>query len=398
MKGDLLMKKNLQQNTAAKKNLTLGSLIMMNLVAVVSLNGLPAEAEYGLSLIFYYVFAAIMFLIPVSLVAAELASTYPEKGGVARWVGEAMGPKFAFLSMFLLWAEVTIWFPTVLTFAAVSLAFINPDMQSAIALSSNKMFVLPIVLGIFWGAIFVSSRGIKTFAKVAKWGGIIGTVIPALLLIVLGFAYIISGQPAQIDLSPKDILPDFTKFDNLALAASIFLFYGGMEMNAIHVTEIDNPKRNYPIAIFVAAIGTVSLFVFGTLAIAFVIPRKDINLTQSLLVTYHKMFEWAGISFLAPVIAIALAIGILAAVVTWVSGPSNGLLEIGKAGYLPMWWHYTNKHGSATHILYVQGGIVTLLSIVFVLLPSVQSAYYNSVSDSVYAHVLICYKAKIQPA
>lgn len=56
----------------------------MNIVAVVSLRGLPAEAEYGLGSIFYYVFAAIMFLIPVSLVAAELASTYPEKGGVFR--------------------------------------------------------------------------------------------------------------------------------------------------------------------------------------------------------------------------------------------------------------------------------------------------------------------------
>lgn len=359
----------------ASKSLTLMSLVIMNIVAVVSLRGLPAEAEYGLSSIFYYIFAAIMFLIPVSLVAAELASTYPQKGGVFRWVGEAFGPKLAFLSMFLLWAEVTIWFPTALTFGAVSLAHIDPNTATANAISENKIFVLAVVLIIYWIATFLSTKGTKTFAKVAKWGGIIGTIIPAIILIVLGFAYVLSGQTPEIHLAAKDLLPDFTKFDNLVLAASIFLFYAGMEMNAIHVTEIENPKKNYPIAIFIAAIGTVAIFVLGTLAIAFVIPKSDISLTQSLLVTFNKMFVWAGIPFMAPIIAAALAVGVLAGIVTWVSGPSNGMLVIGKAGYLPRWWHHTNKNGVATHLLLVQGLIVTLLSIMFVVLPSVQSAY-----------------------
>lgn len=357
------------------KGLTLMSLVMMNIVAVVSLRGLPAEAEYGLSSIFYYIFAAVVFLIPVSLVAAELASTYPQKGGVFRWVGEAFGGKIAFLAMFLLWAEVTVWFPTALIFGAVSLAYINPHSSEASRLASNKIFVLCIVLFIYWLATFVSMKGTKAFAKVAKWGGIIGTIIPAIILIILGFAYIFSGQTPQIQLGWDQVLPDFTKFDNLVLAASIFLFYAGMEMNAIHVTEVDNPKKNYPLAIFIASIGTVAIFVFGTLAIAFVVPQKDISLTQSLLITYYKMFEWAGLPWLAPIVALALAIGVLAGIVTWVSGPSTGMLTVGKAGYLPRWWHHTNENGVATHILFFQGIIVTLLSILFVVLPTVQAAY-----------------------
>lgn len=100
-------KKVVSSNESGGK-LSISALIVMNIVAVVSLRGLPAEAEYGMSSIFYYIFAAIFFLIPVSLVAAELATGWPEKGGVFRWVGEAFGPKLAFLAMFLLWAEVTI--------------------------------------------------------------------------------------------------------------------------------------------------------------------------------------------------------------------------------------------------------------------------------------------------
>ncbi|ELM3738104.1 amino acid transporter, partial [Edwardsiella piscicida] len=49
------------------KKLSIMTLAIMNIVAVVSLRGLPAEAEYGLSSIFYYLFAALFFLIPVSL-------------------------------------------------------------------------------------------------------------------------------------------------------------------------------------------------------------------------------------------------------------------------------------------------------------------------------------------
>ena len=351
------------------------TLAIMNIVAVVSLRGLPAEAEYGLSSIFYYLFAAVVFLIPVSLVAAELATGWPEKGGVFRWVGEAFGPRIAFLAMFMLWIEVTVWFPTALTFGAVSLAFIGPDQKWDQALSSNNMFVLAIVLAIYWLATFIAFRGVEAFAKVSKWGGIIGTIIPAAILIVLGFAYLIGGGAPQIELSWSKVIPDFTNFNNVVLAASIFLFYAGMEMNAIHVKDVDNPTRNYPIAILIAAAGTVAIFVLGTLAIAFIIPHSAINLTQSLLVAYDDMFKWAGLGFLAPVVAVALAIGVLAGVVTWVAGPSSGLLTVAKAGYLPRFWQKTNKHGMATHILLVQAILVTALSIMFVVLPSVQAAY-----------------------
>ncbi|SJZ51105.1 putative glutamine/gamma-aminobutyrate antiporter GadC [Mycoplasmopsis verecunda] len=359
----------------SNKALSLFALILMNIVAVVSLRGLPAEAEYGLGSVFYYVFAAIFFLIPVAIVAAELASTYPQKGGVFRWVGEAFGPKLAFLSMFLLWAEVTIWFPTALTFGAVALAYIVPDSAVAKAIASNKVFVLIIVLIIYWLATILSSFGTKAFARVAKWGGIIGTIIPVVILIGFGFAYVIAGNEPAIPIHAQDLLPKLKGFDSLVLAAGVFLFYAGMEMNAIHVTEIDNPKKNYPLAIMISSMVTVLIFILGTLAIAFILPASEINLTQGLLVTYIKAFTWAGVPWLAPILAAMLAIGVLAGIVTWVSGPSVGMLAVAKAGYLPRWFQKTNKRGIPIHLLMVQGIIVTILSTLFVVLPSVEAAY-----------------------
>lgn len=131
------------------KSVKLGvfTLAIMNVTAVVSLRGLPAEAEYGLSSAFYYLFAAIVFLIPTSLVAAELAAMFQDKqGGVFRWVGEAYGKKFGFLAIFLQWVESTIWYPTVLTFGAVALAFIGMSDTHDMALASNRYYSLAVVL------------------------------------------------------------------------------------------------------------------------------------------------------------------------------------------------------------------------------------------------------------
>lgn len=276
-----------------------------------------------------------------------------------------MVPKMGFVAMFVMWIETTVWFPATLTFGAVAIAFSEPNQIIAESVSNNKFFVLFTILSIFWIATFISFKGLSSLTKVAKWSGIFGTIIPAVILIILGFSYFFSGETSQIPLSVDDVIPDFSNFKNIVLAASIFLFYAGMEMNAIHVTEIDNPTKNYPKAIILAALGTVIIFVLGTLAIAFIIPRSDISLTQSLLVAYDDMFKWAHIPWMGPVVAIMLAFGVFAGIITWIAGPSAGLLEVAKAGYLPRWFQKTNKNDMPVNILLLQAVIVTVLSFFF---------------------------------
>lgn len=351
------------------------TLAIMNVTAVVSLRGLPAEAEYGLSSAFYYLFAAIVFLIPTALVAAELAAMFQDKqGGVFRWVGEAFGKKFGFLAIWLQWIESTIWYPTVLTFGAVSIAFIGMDHSQDMLLASNKLYTLIVVLIIYWLATFISLKGLSWVGKVAKVGGMVGTIIPAALLVILAIVYLAMGGQSQMDFS-GDFLPDFTKFDNLVLAASIFLFYAGMEMGGIHVKEMDNPAKNYPKAVFIGSAITVIIFILGTFSLGIIIPQKDINLTQSLLEGFDNYFNFIRMSWLSPIIAIALAFGVLAGVLTWVAGPSKGIFAVGRAGYLPPFFQKTNKIGVQKNILYLQGLAVTLLSLLFVVMPSVQSFY-----------------------
>ena len=355
--------------------LSVMTLAIMNVTAVVSLRGLPSEAVYGLSSAFYYLFAAIVFLIPTALVAAELAAMFSDKqGGVFRWVGEAFGARTGFLAIWLQWIESTIWYPTVLTFGAVSIAFIGMDQTHDMTLASNKIFTLVVVLAIYWIATFISLRGLGWVGKISKWGGLIGTIIPAGLLIVLGIIYLATGGHNNMDMSGS-FFPDLSKLDNLVLASGIFLFYAGMEMMGIHVMDVDNPKRNYPKAIIIGSLITVCIFVLGTFSLGFIIPAKEINLTQSLLIGFDNYFRHFHISWAGPIIAIALMFGVLAGVLTWVAGPSKGIFAVGKAGYLPPFFQKTNRNGVQRNILLIQGGLVTLLSLLFVVMPSVQSFY-----------------------
>ncbi len=351
------------------------TLIIMNIVAVVSLRGLPAEAEYGVSSAFYYILAALVFLIPVSLVAAELAAMFPyQQGGMFRWIGEAFGDKAGFLGIWLQWIESTIWYPTVLTFGAVSLAFIGMDHVFDMHLAANKYYTIVVVLAIYWLATLISLKGMGWVGKVSKIGGLVGTIMPAGRLVVCAVIYLASGGQSQMDWH-GNFIPDFSNFDNVVLAVSIFLFYAGMEMSGVHVREIKNPTVNYPKAVIIGALATVAIFILGTYALGVIIPAKDINLVQSLLVGFDNYFTGLHIKWLSPVIAIALAFGVLAGVLTWVAGPSKGVFAVGQAGYLPKFFQRTNKNGVQKNILYVQGAIVTVLAFLMVLMPSVQSFY-----------------------
>lgn len=350
-----------------------GAMTVMIITTVVSLRGLPSQAEFGIQSIFYYLFAAIVFLIPFSMVCAELASTYTHSGGLYRWVAEAFGPKWGWSAMYLEWQTLVIWFPAVLMFAAVSLAYIFWPESFDAKLSANKIYTLIVVLAVYWITNFIAFRGMMSSKILSTLGGLFGTIVPGAVLIILGVAYLCMGKP--IMLTHESFFPDFTKIGTIVLAASIFLFYGGMEMNAVHVQNMKDPARQFPRAMFLAVAVIVLLFVFATLAIGFVVPAKDINLLASLLVAYNDLWAAVGVPWLGNVMALLITFGVIGQVSVIIAGPSTGLVAVGESGYLPRSLQNTNSRGVNKPILYVQAIFVSVLSLVLVVLPSVESAY-----------------------
>lgn len=354
--------------------ITMLAFAIMNFTTVVSMRGLPSQAEYGLTSIFYYVFAAVVFLVPVSLVAAELASTFPNQGGMFRWVGEAFGPRWGFVAVYWQWQAWVLWFPTVLIFISAALAYVWWPQSFDEALANNKVYTIVVLLAVYWIITVFTFRGMKASAALSTYGGLFGTIIPGAILIVLGAVYVVMGRPIQMPLN-TGFIPDFSNFHSMVLAAGIFLYYAGMETQAVHIRNLKNPTRDYPLSILLATVLTVVIFVLGTLAVGVVIQQKDIDLNQSLLVAYRDLLAPFGMPWLGNVMAAMLALGVVGQVSVVVAGPSTGLLAVGRAGYLPPLLQRTNAHGMPVPILILQGVIVTILCLAFTILPSVESAY-----------------------
>lgn len=359
--------------STAHGSITMIAMAILIITSIVSLRGLPSEAKFGVQSIFYYVFAAVVFLLPFSLVCAELASTYTKSGGLYRWVSEAFGPRWGWTAMYLEWQTIVIWFPTVLMFGAASLAFIFWPESFDEKLASNKVYTLVIALIMYWAATFNTFRGTKMANKLSTLGGLFGTIIPAAILFIIGIIYVCLGK--HIALTEMPFFPDFSNLSTIVLAASIFLFYGGMEIQAVHVNDMRNPARDFPRAVFVAILAIVAIYAIGTLIIGLVIPSENINLLQSLLVAYNAFFSSFNLSWLGNIMAVFIMFGVIGQVSALVNGPSIGLMAVAQSGYLPMGLQKTNANGVNERILYVEGIFVTVLTLVLLVLPTVESAY-----------------------
>ena len=125
---------------------------MMTTGSVASLRPAPTMAVFGLAAVFLYVIPALVFLVPTSLVSAELASGW--KGGVYRWVSEGLSAPLGLLAIWCQFALTIFYYPTLLAYVGSTLAYvIDPS------LAGNGVYTAAVIITLFWGSVLVSSRG-----------------------------------------------------------------------------------------------------------------------------------------------------------------------------------------------------------------------------------------------
>ena len=179
---------------AARKHLVGPTgIALITVAAILTLRGFPSTAEYGWASIFFYVFGAVFFFIPLSFVAAELATGWPKAGGMFAWVSAAFGPRAGFLAVWFDWIENVVWFPTVLSFVAATIAYMfEPN------LANNKWYLVIIMLVVFWGMTLANFLGLKNILRFNNAAVVVGTLIPIAVLIALGLYWLVSGRPNAI--------------------------------------------------------------------------------------------------------------------------------------------------------------------------------------------------------
>lgn len=355
---------------SSKRILSVFSLVMINVIAVDSLRTLPISAKLGLPLVSYYFIAALAFFIPVALVAAELATAYPNTGGLYVWVREAFGRRAGFITIWLQWIYNVVWYPTILAFIAATLSYlISPQ------LANNKFYLLGTVLSLFWFFTILNCFGMRLSSIVSIIGASLGTIVPMVGICVMGAIWLIQGRPLLME-TPVSWLPDFSSIGNLSLFSAVLFGLLGMEMSAVHAEEVKNPQHDYPRALFYSTLIIFSTLMFGSLAIVIVVPNSSLSVVSGLIDAYDFFFKAFNMPYLTIVIAILIIMGGLSGVSAWIIGPTKGLLVSARDGSLPHYFAKVNRHGAPVVILLSQAIIFTILSSVFILLDSINAAYW----------------------
>lgn len=354
-----------------KHSLTIFSLTMITVGSVDSIRNLPATALFGSQLIFYFVLGALFFLIPTALVSAELASGWAKQGGIYVWVKEAFGKKTGFLAIWLQWIENVIWYPTILSFVAGTIGYlINPD------LTSNPYFLWAVIVSCFWGATLLNLRGMKSSAMFSSFCSLAGLLLPMSLIIGLGVAWITQGNPLQIKFDIPSIVPHLEDKSMWVSLTAIMMSFCGIEIATVHANDVNNPQHAFPRALIYSVGIILSTLILGSLAIAVVLPGKDINLVAGIMQAFEAFFLTYNMHWMMPVVAVMLVLGGLGGVSNWIIAPTKGLLVAAEDGNLPEVFQRTNTRGAPVVMLITQAVIVTVLSALFLFMPSVNGSYW----------------------
>lgn len=361
----------MQFSLGKAKSLSVFSLVMINIIAVDSLRTLPISAEYGFSLVFFYLIAAIVFFIPVALISAELATAWPETGGVYVWVKEAFGKSIGFMVIWMQWIYNIVWYPTILAFITSAFAYlINP------ALASNKLYLYLTVLSLFWLTTFVNLLGMRVSSLVSILGALLGTLLPMFIIISLAIYWYFSGYAMAISFSASSFFPDSVNLSSFVLLTGILFGLVGMEMSAIHAGDVQSPQRDYPRALLWSTIIIFVSLVLGSLAVAIVVPVQKLSLVTGLIDAFVLFFTALNLKWMIPIVVAMMILGGLSSVSAWILGPSKGLMISAKDGCLPEVFFKTNRHGAPSTILITQAIVFSLLSSVFIFSESINTSYW----------------------
>lgn len=353
------------------KKLTLFQLVGISIAFYGSVRSVPTLAIVGWQQIFFMIGAAVLFAIPISLIAAELATGWTEEGGSQVWVKEALGERWGFVTAWLLWVQLFFGMVMVSSTVGVMLAYAIGRPE----LAQNNMFIFIIIVISYWTVTLLNFK-FDMGKVVGSIGAVVGIYIPFVALVILGLWW--TFKHGNVYLGPLNVqtaIPSLASLDKLSFFSGIIFIFSGLEIASVHANNIENPKRNYPISVFLS-MGLLIIFnLIAGLTEANAIPSDKIelsNITQPFQIYFNEL----GMPWLTNVIAGMIAIGVLAQLSAWVLGPSKAMIKVAEEGNLPPIFQKRTRRDVPITFVLIQAIVVSLVAIVYVVVPDVNNSFF----------------------
>ncbi len=373
------------KNTS-KEKIGLILLVLLMTGAIDNIRNLPSTATSVSYIFFFFALAIILFLAPVALVSAEMTATYTKKGeeGVYGWVKKAFGPNVAMLAIWFQWVNTLIWFPSILTFLAGTMAYLfNPNF------AQNIKFTIIFITLVFWALTILNLKGLKVSAIFASICTFIGMVVPMMLMVIFALIFLSCGScSTQIHFEASNLIPNFESTESWMGLTAIIASFLGLELATVHITNVRNPKKTFPIALLISVIFIIFTMILGALAVGLIFRASEIDIVHGTIKTFKIYLDNMGIPhFFYYVLGMMIVIGSIGSMINWMISPARGLLQAADDYFLPDALDKTNKYDVPSGILVLQAIIMTSICLLLELVPSVQAYYWllTALSTQIYS-------------
>jgi len=250
--------------------LGLMSLILMIFTSVYGFNNIPRSYYLmGYAAIPWFVIAGILFFIPFAFMVAEFGSAFRnETGGMYSWMCKSVGPKYAFIGTFMWYTSYVLWMVNVSSgiWVPVSNVIFGKDTTATWSLFGSHFLSGSRLLGIMAVIFFIvityfDSKGIDKISTVTSVGGT--AVLTINIMVVIGSIIMIIARGGQLQQpfagfeslkTPLNAAYQGSPIAILSFIVYALFAYGGIEAVGGLVDKTENPKKNFPKGIVIAAL------------------------------------------------------------------------------------------------------------------------------------------------
>ncbi len=298
--------------------------------AVLVVETLTSSAAVGTRTLAWWVLFLIIFYVPYGLITAELATTYPEQGGIYVWVRRAFGRRAAARTTYWYWVNVAMWMPAV--FVAFAGVFCQLFVERWSEWPSGKWPQIAIAVVLTWLVVAVGVMRLE----MGKHFNNVGAALKMLLILAIGIGGIVFAirHGAANSITGSSFVPSFHVAKKF-LPVIIYLMIG-FELVSSMGDEIERPERRIPRALLTSGAAIAFLYILATLGILLALSLSKLHLIEGLIETFTAIF---GSSGLGEVIVYALGIAALytffSNMTTWTMGANRAAAEAAADGELP---------------------------------------------------------------
>jgi amino acid transporter len=205
----------------------------------------------GLTLL-YHLVIPFFWCIPISLVAAELTTAMPVQGGFYRWVRAAFGDFWGFLAGWWNWTASFLLGSAYAVLFADYLSGWFPAMPGW----CHTLIAVSLVALVTW----INVRGIQLVGRISAALEIL-VLLPILVMTAAGLAH--WRHTPFLPFTPPG--KPWHQVFGVGLALGVWLYSGYEQLSSV-AGEVDNPRRNYPLALSIVVPMSMATYFLPTLA------------------------------------------------------------------------------------------------------------------------------------